>query len=280
MGLWEHPKSLMSVEAQRGQRDQGFRLRSEAERARAFVTAERHSQIVRVLRLVLPLLALVITAAYFISSGLSLRVGDLTASISGVQVNGGNLRMTNPKLQGVDKQNGSYVITADYADQNVKTPKLIKLHAIRAEIDSGGGGWSRMTATRGTFDSGNEILVMDDDIRIATNSGLTGKMTYATVNMKQQLVHSTKPVFFKMSDDSTVRSDRFTLHTRDHVLVFAGHVHVFLKQTKKLNTAAAGSASAPDTLAAANLAAPIAAGARVGMAPAGVKAGSAQGETR
>ncbi len=75
-------------------------------------------------------------AAYFISSRLSMTVGGVTASIDGVQVNNGNLRMVNPKLKGADQKHGSYIIGAEYADQDVKTPKIIQLHAIKAELNN------------------------------------------------------------------------------------------------------------------------------------------------
>lgn len=100
---------------------QNYRVRSHAERERAFQGAARHSRQVDMLRKALPVLAVVVFAGYFISSRLSMTVGGITASIDGVKVENGNLRMVNPKLKGMDKKNGTYVIGAEYADQDVKT---------------------------------------------------------------------------------------------------------------------------------------------------------------
>ena len=58
--------------------------------------------------------------------------------------------MVNPKLEGADKKNGKYVIGADYADQDVKNPNLIKLHAIKADLAALDGGWSRMRPRGGS----------------------------------------------------------------------------------------------------------------------------------
>src|SRR3990170_8180262 len=154
----------------------------------------------------LPVVAVVVLAGYFISSQLSVSVGDLTASISGIEIAGGNLRMTNPKLKGVDKKNGAYVIGADYADQDMKNPKIIKLHAIKAELASASGGWSRMQAVRGIFNSQIERLVMQDKITLATSSGITGTLKHATLDLKTQTLRSHRPVAFDMTN-GTVRAN-------------------------------------------------------------------------
>ena len=54
------------------------------------------------------------------------------------------------------------MVNAEYADQDIKNPKIIKLHAIKADLATVSGGWSRMKAVRGIFDSQDERLVMQD----------------------------------------------------------------------------------------------------------------------
>ena len=141
-----------------------YRVRTEDERARAFRRAARHSRLVAVLRKGLPVFAMLVLASYFVTSKLSVSVGDMTASIDGIEVSDGNLRMTNPKLEGADKKNGKYSIGAEYADQDMKAPHRIKLHAMRAELTTADGGWSRMNAVRGLFNNRTEKLVMKDKI--------------------------------------------------------------------------------------------------------------------
>jgi len=135
-------------------------VRSADERERAFLSAERHSRMVHILRRALPVVAILVLAAYFVSTRMSVTVGDLTASIDGMEIADGNLRMLNPTLKGADKKNGDYVIRAEYADQEVKNPNLIKLHAITADVSNPSGGWSKMWAVRGKFDSKTERLLM------------------------------------------------------------------------------------------------------------------------
>lgn len=217
----------MTTQTLTGQRGDTFQLRTEAERNRAFVKAARHSRAVRFLRVALPIVAVGVIAAYFISSSLSVTVGDVQASISGVEVTDGALRMTNPTLKGVDKENGDYVISAAYADQQITEPDLIDLHEIKAEVTGRDKTWSRVNALTGTFDSKKEQLVMKDKIHVETSSGIKGQLTVAEIDMAKQVLHSPAPVVFQM-DKSTIRSKTLTFRSADKELEFAGDVRVHL----------------------------------------------------
>jgi lipopolysaccharide export system protein LptC len=226
----------MAVEANTFSGSQRYLVRTAEERARAFASAKRHTRLVLFMRKALPVVAVLVLASYFVSSqiGLSMSVGDLTASIDGVEVADGNLRMTNPKLEGSDKKNGNYVIGADYADQDIKDPKTIKLHTIRAELTSPDGGWSRMNAVRGVFNSKAERLVMQEKITIATSSGVTGELKHASLDTNSQTLRSHQPVFFNLPN-GTVRAGALTFRSSDSTLTFRGkvRVHVVKKEGRK-----------------------------------------------
>ncbi len=210
-----------------------YRVRTPEERARAFVSAGRHSRMVRILRKGLPVVGLLVLAAYFVSTRMNVTVGDVTASIDGMQIADGNLRMLNPTLEGSDKKNGKYVIRADHADQDIKNPEIIKLHAIKADLSSSSGGWSRMEAVRGVFNSKSERLVMQDRITVATSAGVTGELKHASLDMDSQTLRSHQPVAFDLSN-GTVRANALTFRSQDNILVFRGKVAVHLiKQPKQ-----------------------------------------------
>jgi lipopolysaccharide export system protein LptC len=235
----------VTLEAQLVPAGHRYRVRTAEENERAFRRANRHSRVVGILRKSLPVLAALVLAGYFLSSRLSVTVGGVTASVTGIEVRDGNLRMVNPTLKGVDKKNGNYVVTADYADQDMKNPKMIKLHAIKADLSTSSNGWSRMTAARGLFNSESELLLMQDDIRVATSSGVTGKLTQASLEMKLQTLRSHQPVSFDLSS-GTVRANALTLRSGEKTLLFRGKVRVHINQVdKKQATAAAGSPPLP-----------------------------------
>lgn len=225
---------------------QRYRVRTAEERLRAFASAARHTKRVNFLRKSLPVFALLVLASYFISTrlGVSVSIGDMEASVEGLEIVDGNLRMVNPKLEGADKKSGKYVIGADYADQDVKNPNLVKLHAIKADLADLDGGWSRMTATRGKFDNKTGRLVMQDKIDIATSSGVSGALTHATLDTKNQIIRSHRPVSFVLPN-GTVRANALTLYSAKHTLTFRGKVAVHIVRPEKRTEPAKGAPAAP-----------------------------------
>lgn len=217
----------MAFEANIGPAGRHYLVSTPEQRARAFRSAERHSRNVYWLRRVLPALAVLVLAAYFVSTRLNVPVGNFTASIDGMQVADGNLRMLNPTLKGADKKNGAYIVKAEYADQDIANPNVIKLHAIKADLSDPAGGWSKMQAVRGVFDSKTERLVMKDRITVATSSGIKGELKYATLDMATQTLRSHNPVFFELTR-GTVRANALTLRSQNHQLIFRGNVAVQL----------------------------------------------------
>ena len=222
----------MAVEANLLRAGPRYRVRTPEERERAFRRGARHSRVVRILRRVLPVAAVLVLAAYFVSTRLSVTVGEVTASIDGMEIADGNLRMLNPTLKGADKRNGKNVVRAEYADQDIKNPKIIKLHAIKADLSSASGGWSRMKAARGVFNSLSELLVMQDRITIATSAGVTGELEHATLDMESQTLRSHRPVFFELSN-GTVNANALTFLSSEKTLVFRGKVKVHLVKEEK-----------------------------------------------
>lgn len=222
----------MAVEANLVSAGQRYRVRTPEERERAFLNAAQHSRAVHILRKALPLLAVVVLTAYFISTRLNVTVGDVTASVDGMEITDGNLRMLNPTVKGADKKSGKYVVNAEYADQDVKNPKFVKLHAIKADLSSPSGGWSRMKAIRGIFNSESERLVMQDRITVESSSGVTGELEHASLDMKTQTLRSHRPVFFELTN-GTVRANALTLHSSDKILVFRGKVAVHMNKPQK-----------------------------------------------
>lgn len=213
------------------------RVRTADERARAMRSAKRHSAVVRILRNLLPVLALLVLGAYFFSTRMNVHVGGIAASIDGLEITDGALRMLNPTMRGTDKKNGDYVIKADYADQDVENPNLVKLTAIKADVNNkSNGNWSRMRAVRGKFDSKKERLILKDRITLATSAGLTGELSYATIDMKKQILRSHNPVKLDLPT-GTVRANAMTLYSDENTIVFRGKVAVRI-EPKKGNAAA------------------------------------------
>ncbi len=90
---------------------------------------------------------------------------------------------------------------------------------------------------RGTFDSDAERLIMREAITVATSTGVTGKLTRATLDTKKQTLRSHAPVAFRHGQRHR-RANALTLHSSEHTLLFRGDVHVHINKTAKPAAAA------------------------------------------
>ena len=214
-----------------------------SERKTSLKQARSHSKFVSRLRYFLPVAALATLGLYFFSPKIHVSIGDLDASVAGVVIDKGNLRMVNPKLEGVNDKQGAYVVTAKYAEQTVSNPDFIRLTDLSSEMNDAKKGWSRLTSPKGTFETKTEKLQLFGDVRVAQSSGMTARLTRADVDMKTQLVTSPEPVKVDFPngklDSLTMRIDMDTKRA-----TFKGDVRVHLEQEKKPGTGKAPAAQA------------------------------------
>lgn len=205
---------------------------SVSERRDSFSRAHSHTRLVARLKYALPALAAGILGLYFVSPEIQVSIGDLDASVAGVVIEKGNLRMINPKLEGVNDKQGAYVVTAKYAEQAVADPDIIRLTELSSQMTDSKKGWSRLTSPRGTFQTKTERLALAGDIRVSQSSGMTAALTAADVDMKTQLVTSDQPVKVNFPDGTldslTMRIDLDTKRA-----TFKGDVRVRLDRKKQ-----------------------------------------------
>jgi len=194
--------------------------------------AERHSRLVRILRIALPVCALFIGALYFLSSGHEVSIGDINASVSRVEISKDRLRMVDPKMEGVTDDNGNYKVTAEYAEQEVGNTKLVHLHKVRAEVNNGSRGWTRLTSPKGLFDTKTQALVLTGDIEVTTHSGMTSRLTRADVDMKAQIITSTEPVTV-LFPDGQLDARAMHIAMRKREISFLGDVKLVTMPKRK-----------------------------------------------
>lgn len=208
-----------------------------AERVDFLKRARSHSRLVRSLRYALPALAAATVGLYFMSPEIRISVGGMDASVAGVVIEKGNLRMVNPRLEGVNDKQGAYLVAAKYAEQAVSSPDIIKLTELSAEMKDSNKGWSRLTAPNGVFTTKTERLELLGDIRVAQSSGMTARLSRADVDMKSQLVVSDKPVRVD-SPDGKLDSRSMRIDMDSKLAQFIGDVRVSLERSEEKKAAA------------------------------------------
>ena len=205
---------------------------SVSERLDSFRRAHAHTRLVTHLKYALPAISVCILGLYFISPQIQVSIGDLDASVAGIVIEKGNLRMVNPKLEGVNDKQGTYVVTAKYAEQTVSNPDIIRLTELSSELVDSKKGWSRLTSPKGSFETKTERLALAGDIHVAQSNGMTAALTSADVDMKTQLVTSSQPVRVNFPD-GTLDSLTMRIELDTKQATFKGDVRVHLDRQQK-----------------------------------------------
>ncbi len=204
--------------------------------SKSIARARSHSRRVSWLRILLPVLAAGIAGLYFLSPRIYVTIGDMDASVAGLVIEKGRLRMINPKLEGASGKQGVYVVTADYAEQVVANPDIIYLTGLKAEMNDDRKGWSRLYAPKGTFHTKTEKLELTGDIRTAQSGGMTARLSSASIDMKKQIIVSNEPVDVDFLN-GTLRADTMTIHSGENRVIFRKNVRVhILKRPEKHKT--------------------------------------------
>jgi lipopolysaccharide export system protein LptC len=207
-----------------------FRASHRGDHARRFRAAARHSRRVRLLRVGLPLAAILGCLALALVSWFNpLRIlSRLPISVGDVIVSGTKIKMENPKLSGFTRDQRRYDVTAGAASQDLTRPGVIELHDINALLEMQEKTTMKLVAQDGLFDSKQERLTLMRDIVVTSSKGDEGYFDEAVIDTKNGNVVSDKPVRLKMLN-GTVKGNRFELTNSGDVIRFDNGVVVNMK---------------------------------------------------
>ena len=200
-------------------------------RSRAYAKARRHSSHVRLLKVAIPVgaviaVALVLFVTFFNPFG---RIPGL--SVGPISLFGTKIAMENPRLTGFRNKDGRpYEVTATAAFQDVRKPSVIELKDMKAKVTlDGGSGLAHLVSTSGVFDTAKEHLELSQDIRITTDRGDEVLLKTASVDLKAGTMISNDPVRIT-TPSGTVEADGVRVSDNGHTIVFTGRVRtMFLR---------------------------------------------------
>jgi lipopolysaccharide export system protein LptC len=204
-------------------------LPNASDRAKAFRQAKRHSAMVRLLRRILPLIAVAVAGLYFLPSFLTVKTKTGEASVESIDVTGGGLKMVNPRFKGVNEKYGVYNVRAEYGTQHVDNPELITLNKITGDIVGKTGETTTLEAPTGIYQSKEQELTFDNGALIGGTAGYRGKLKTATAFMQENKIVSKDPVDLAFHN-STIKADTMTLYSSESRAIFEGRVKVHLEK--------------------------------------------------
>jgi lipopolysaccharide export system protein LptC len=209
---------------------------SRGDSARAFRSARRHSRVVRILRVAIPLAVVVgFTGVFLITYLNPLRMlSKLPVDVGNLVVSGTKITMEKPHLSGFTRDARAYELSADAAKQDLTQPDMIELHNIRAKVQMQDNSTMEMSATAGIYDSKGETLKLDQNILLSSSTGYRGRLSEAMIDIRKGNVVSERPVEVEMLQ-GTLNANRLEIVDSGDMVRFDGGV----KMTLMLGDAAA-----------------------------------------
>jgi lipopolysaccharide export system protein LptC len=172
---------------------------SRADSDRAFRAARRHSRIVRILRVALPIavvgaLALTVLVTYLNPLRM---ISSLPVNIDKLVVSGTKITMEKPRLAGFTHDARAYEMSAESAQQDLTKPDLVELYNLHAKLQMQDKTTMTMSAAKGHYDAKTEMLKLEKDILLSDKS-YEGRLSEATIDISKGNVVSNAPVELRM----------------------------------------------------------------------------------
>lgn len=209
--------------------------------------AAARSRLIRRLRIALPIVALVLIAAFIFntrSTGVDEAFLDdfkeLTAATE-------ELRMANPRFAGIDDKGKPFEIQAEWAIQEPGEKEMIGLEKPRA-VQGEADDLTIVTADSGVYQSEQNILELSDNV---TLEHAIGKNIYvfrspaATVSMGDEVVTSNAGVGGEGPDGGALKADRMKAYNAEGRVVFEGNVSMRIYPKSKKEPATDAQSDAP-----------------------------------
>jgi lipopolysaccharide export system protein LptC len=196
---------------------------------RAFRSVRRHSRLVRVLRIAVPLAAVLgLSGIGLVTYFNPLRMlAKLPVDVGNLVVSGTKITMEKPHLAGFTRDARAYELTGTTATQDLTKPDIVELHNLRAKLQMQDKSTTEVTALNGIYNSKSEILKLDQDILLTSSTGYQAKLSEALVDIQKNNVVSQHPVAVKMLH-GTLNANRLDVVDSGELVRFDGGVDMVL----------------------------------------------------
>jgi lipopolysaccharide export system protein LptC len=198
--------------------------------------ALRHSGRVRRLKMMLPVLALIISLAFVAVSWIrTMFPANLT--ISGAKIEDGRVVMEKPAISGRNEDGISYFMNARRALQAIINPSDIELQDIDASVPIRGDLVAHIKASGAKFDRDTDQLDMTSPFEVTMSSGLKAAFQSAHLDVKGGLMTSGDPVSIT-AKGATLVANSMKITDKGRIMRFSGNVRLEVEPTAVRRTAA------------------------------------------
>jgi lipopolysaccharide export system protein LptC len=219
-----------------------------ADNGRAFRAARRHSRLVRVLRVGVPVSVVVLLAVIGLMTYFNpLRLlGTLPIDLGNLVVSGTKITMERPRISGFTPDNRAYDLSATAAAQDLTQPDLVELKQLQARIDMQDKSKVEISAISGVYNSKQETLTLRQNIVLTSSTGYAARLSEAVIDVRKGNVVSERPVSVDLLN-GTLDANRLEVVDAGERVVFGGGVAMVLTlpndDASKANRDSAGDAN-------------------------------------
>lgn len=173
---------------------------SRGDSERAFRAARRHSFLVRILRVAIPVLVVAgLTLTFLVIYLNPLRMlAKVPIDIGDLVVSGTKITMEKPRMSGFTSDARAYELSAEAAAQDLTKPDFVELKNLDANMEMQDKTTMHMSAATGLYNSKVETLKLERDIFLSSSNGYKGKLSEAMIDIRKGHVVSDKPVELEM----------------------------------------------------------------------------------
>ncbi len=154
----------------------------------------RKSRFVRLMRIMLPLLALVLTTVVLVWPQMNKPEG-FRLSFSDVGTSDDQLVMRNARFRGTDSENRPFLVTADNAMQDPAHQDQVILDALNADITLEDGTWLTLRADTGVYFQNERKLALHGNVAVFSDLGYEFHADEAEADLAKGTVESDSKVW-------------------------------------------------------------------------------------
>ena len=191
-----------------------------------FAAAERHSRMVRILRIAVPAavaLSLLAIVGVSVFNPFRILLPKLPVDMGNLVVSGTKITMESPHLAGYSTDQRPYELWAKAAIQDLTDPDHVELQTLRAKVLMEDRSTVTMDARTGFFDSKQQLLDLRKDIFLQSSTGYEAKLSQAFVDINKGTVTSDEHVDVKLLN-GTLAADKLRIYNNGEVVRFEGNV--------------------------------------------------------
>ncbi len=199
-----------------------------------------HTSFVGVMKIVLPAVAtaivlLVVVWPQFRAHDEGFRVGLANITQEDVQ----NLRMLNPRYQGMDKRGEPFTVTAKTAIKKNPQSDVVELDHPMADIMLNRGNWVALKGDSGVYREQDQQLDLIGNVQLYQDDGYEFETLAAHVNLADNTADGDDPVHGQ-GPAGDIHSEGFRVLDKGQSILFTGKAHLVLRSREE--------GGAPETL--------------------------------